>query len=113
MDILNIEEVCKAFIDDKKLIDRYGDIYTRDGGGFLGDDGIETPYPFMYPANMAIYEEYNLTFQQAMSIASSKRVKNEKSTYIFHMRDGRLYTEHDIIMGLDVCEIGSKWKVIE
>ena len=56
---MNIEEVCKAFINNKKLIDIYGEIYIRDGGGggFLGDKGIETPYPFMYPVNMMLYEE--------------------------------------------------------
>ena len=113
MDILKIEEVCKAFINNKKLIDIYGEIYTRDGDGFFGGDGIETPYPFMCSANMAIYEEYNLTFHQAMLISNLKRVKNEKTAFVYHMRDGKLYTESDVIMGLDAWEIGSKWKVVE
>jgi hypothetical protein len=110
---MKLKEVCKAFIDDKKLIDRYGEIYTRDGDGFLGDDGIETPYPFMCPANMAIYDGYDLTFQEVMSMAGLVRIRNEYTMSTYYMNHGILYDESGDPAWLRSSEVRAKWRVVE
>jgi len=121
VDILNIEEVCKAFLYKRELESDNGNRYKMDKGELwvlsnsISSEWEKTisDYPFTHPLRMRLYEEYNLTFHQAMFISSLKKVKSEKTSYVYHMRDGVLYTESDVIMGLDVCEIGSKWKVVE
>ena len=117
---MNIEEVCRAFGEGKKLTNKEGYVYEIDKIGnnikvikpLAKTRGVSIT-PFVDPKSMSIYVEYNLTFHQAMFIANLKRVKNEKTSYIYHMCDGKLYTEQDVIVGLEAYEIDSKWKVVE
>ena len=74
---MKLKEVCKALIEKKVLISTSGDMYKLLGMVLYKkqEDSSEWDlssiiYPFLYPGDMSVYEEYNLTFFEAMCKAA-------------------------------------------
>ena len=120
---MNIEEVCKAFIEKKELVSNNENRYKMDKGTLwvLSDsmypkwEEIVTDYPFTYPLKMRLYEEYNLTFFEAMRKADEGCVVSNdgwgKIEYVMH--DGiPCYFGNGEIASFTKSDLQAKWKVV-
>ena len=119
---MKLEEVCKALLEEKVLISTSGYMYKSFGMVLYKkqEDSSEWDlssiiYPFLYPEDMSVYEEYNLTFFEAMCKAAyGWIVSNDdwsKPEYVMH--DGKpYYSGNGEIASFRRSELQAKWKVV-
>jgi len=119
---MDIKEVCRAFGEEKKLTNKEGYVYEIDkiGNNIKVIKPLDKTHgvsiaPFVDPEAMSIYEEYNLTFFEAMCKTDEGWVvtNNEWGDHEYVMHDGiPCYSRNGGIASFTKSELQAKWKVV-
>ena len=120
---MNIEEVCKAFLYKRELESDNGNRYKMDKGELwvlsnsISSEWEKTisDYPFTHPLRMRLYEEYNLTFFEAMCKADDGWIvsNDDWSEIEYVMHDGiPYYSGNGEIASFRRSELQAKWKAV-
>jgi hypothetical protein len=119
---MKLKEVCRAFGEEKKLTNKEGYVYEIDEIGnnikvikpLAKTRGVSIT-PFVDPESMLIYEEYNLTFFEAMRKADDGWIvsNDDWSEIEYVMHDGiPYYSGNGEIASFRRSELQAKWKAV-
>ena len=120
---MKLKEVCRAFGEEKKLTNKEGYVYEIDeiGNNIKVIKPLDKTHgvsiaPFVDPESMLIYEEYNLTFFEAMRKADEGWIVSNDDCimieYVMHDGVPCYFGNGEITACFTKNELQAKWKVV-